>query len=123
MPPCSAGCSVLTRPSSISGNRVTADTLVTANPPAASARDVPPVATSSNPRAARPCANVSRPVLSETLGKALGILTKVQYYFYPTPGGPGAARKRAANRRPFFLVFPFVQLTRVRVTARRKKND
>ena len=42
-PPCTAGCSVLTRPSSISGNPVTESTGVTATPAAARAAAEPPV--------------------------------------------------------------------------------
>ena len=42
-PPCTAGCSVLTRPSSISGNPVTASTGVTGTPAAARAAAEPPV--------------------------------------------------------------------------------
>ncbi len=48
------GCRVLTRPSSISGEPVTAATSVTGRPASRSVRAVPPVDTSSQPRATRP---------------------------------------------------------------------
>ena len=53
-PPCTAGCSVFTRPSSISGKPVTSATSRTARPASRSARAVPPVESSSQPRVARP---------------------------------------------------------------------
>src|SRR5262245_1670676 len=80
IPPWSAGCSVFTRPSSISGKPVTADTLVTGRLASAKVRAVPPVETSSKPRATRPRPKSTRPDLSDTLSRALGIWEKVQYY-------------------------------------------
>src|ERR1700757_1846318 len=65
-PPCTFGCSVLTRPSIISGKPVRSETSFTLNPAAAIALAVPPVETSSTPRAASAWANSIRPVLSET---------------------------------------------------------
>ena len=47
MPPWTAGCSVLTRPSMISGKPVTSEMPVTGTPAFSSARAVPPVDTSS----------------------------------------------------------------------------
>src|SRR5688572_11977511 len=73
MPPCTDGCSVFTRPSMISGKPVTAEMPVTRTPASSRARAVPPVDTSSYPRPASACANGNRPVLSETLIRALGI--------------------------------------------------
>ncbi len=70
IPPWIAGCRVLTLPSSISGNPVTSDTLVTRSPSRASAPAVPPVETSSIPRPARSLANSTSPVLSDTLSSA-----------------------------------------------------
>ncbi len=70
MPPCTRGCSVLTRPSSISGKPVTSAMSMTARPASASALRVPPVEINSTPSAARACANSTRPVLSLTLSKA-----------------------------------------------------
>ena len=46
MPPCTVGCSVLTRPSIISGKPVTSETLTTGSPASARALAVPPVETS-----------------------------------------------------------------------------
>src|SRR5579875_447387 len=65
-----AGCSVLTRPSSSSGKPVTAATSVTGRPAAASARAVPPVESSTTPRAARAAANGTSPLLSLTESSA-----------------------------------------------------
>src|SRR5687767_15592546 len=67
MPPWILGCSVLTRPSIISGNPVTSETLVTGSPASARAFDVPPVETSWTPCPVSPRAKSMRPVLSETL--------------------------------------------------------
>ena len=84
MPPCTAGCSVLTRPSIISGNPVTVETLVTVSPASTRALAVPPVDTSSYPRAAKPRAKSTRFVLSDTLNSARmrGALSSLQ----PIPG-------------------------------------
>src|SRR5580765_6056764 len=103
MPPWIFGCSVLTRPSIISGKPVTVDTLVTASPASLRARAVPPVETRSKPRAARPRPKPTKPLLSETLNKALGMGGKVQYYL--SDAGRAWRRKgKAANLRPFFLL-------------------
>src|SRR5204863_9452978 len=96
------GCSVLTRPSIISGKPVTADTLVTGSPAPLNARAVPPVDTSSKPRAARPRPRSIRPLLSDTLNKALGIGGKVQYYL--SDAGRAWRRKgKAAQSAAFFF--------------------
>src|SRR5262245_61702715 len=117
MPPWTAGCRVLTRPSIISGKPVMSDTLVTARPASLRARAVPPVETISKPRATRPRPRSTMPVLSDTLSRALGIRTEVQYY--QRDAGRAWRRKgKAAVVRPFFLV-----PTQYSVTARRKKND
>jgi hypothetical protein len=65
-----AGWSVLTRPSIISGNPVTSETLTTGSPAAAIAFAVPPVEMSSMPKAVSPRASSTRPFLSETLNIA-----------------------------------------------------
>ena len=71
MPPWICGCSVLTRPSIISGKPVTSrhagDRQAGRRPGRVA---VPPVDTSSKPRAASPRAKSTRPVLSETLSSA-----------------------------------------------------
>src|SRR5947209_5899744 len=69
-PPCTLGCSVLTRPSIISGKPVSSETSFTLRPAAAIALAVPPVETSSTPCAASALANSIRPVLSETERRA-----------------------------------------------------
>ena len=55
-----AGCSVLTRPSSISGEPVTAATSVTGRPGVAERAAVPPVETSSKPQRDQPPAEVDQ---------------------------------------------------------------
>src|SRR6188508_2026079 len=65
-PPWIAGCSVLTRPSSISGKPVCAATSVTSSPASARSRAVPPVESSFTPSDASSRARSSTPVLSET---------------------------------------------------------
>jgi len=70
MPPCTFGCSVFTRPPSISGLHVNSATSTTARPASRSARAVPPEATNSTPRATRPLPNWIRSRLSETESNA-----------------------------------------------------
>src|ERR1700712_4467411 len=65
-PPWTVGCSVLTRPSSISGKPVCAATSVTARPASASSRAVPPVESRVKPSAASSRASSTTPVLSDT---------------------------------------------------------
>src|SRR5262245_8596767 len=60
------GCSVLTRPSSISGKPVTCATSVTGSPASASSLAVPPVDTSATPRWCSARAKSTTPVLSDT---------------------------------------------------------
>src|SRR5690606_5651088 len=69
-PPWTTGCRVLTRPSIISGKPVTSETSRTASPASRRARAVPPVESSSTPRAARALASSTRPVLSDTDSRA-----------------------------------------------------
>ena len=64
MPPCTRGCRVLTRPSSISGEPVTSSTSCTGMPAAAIFLAVEPVETILTPASCRPFASSSRPVLS-----------------------------------------------------------
>ena len=65
-PPWTLGCSVFTRPSSISGNAVTCATSVTGRPCSASSLAVPPVEISLMPSACRARAKSTTPVLSDT---------------------------------------------------------
>src|SRR2546430_4983393 len=64
------GCSVFTRPSSISGAPVTSSTVVTGPPASASSAAVFPDDTSSKPRSTSPRASSTRPVLSYTESRA-----------------------------------------------------
>ena len=70
-PPWMVGCSVFTRPSSISGKPVWSATSVTARPASASSFAVPPVDSSLTPSALSSRANSSTPVLSETESRAV----------------------------------------------------
>lgn len=72
-PPCTAGCNVFTRPSSISGKFVTSLMSRQASPAARSVFAVPPVETSSKPSSVRPRAKSTSPDLSETESSARGI--------------------------------------------------
>ena len=65
-PPWTLGCRVLTRPSMISGKPVSSETSRTARPASRMAFALPPVDSSSTPRAASARASSIRPVLSET---------------------------------------------------------
>ena len=73
MPPCTAGWSVFTLPSSISGKFVIWSTGVTSTPASAIAFALPPVLITSNPASARDLARSVIPVLSETLISARGL--------------------------------------------------
>jgi phosphoribosylformylglycinamidine cyclo-ligase len=70
IPPCTAGCRVLTRPSRISGKPVTSDMYVTGTPASRKVLAVPPVEIISIPRSASPRANSMTPSLFDTLIKA-----------------------------------------------------
>src|SRR5687767_10361647 len=70
IPPCTLGCRVFTRPSSISGKPVWSATSVTFRPASLRSFAVPPVEMRLTPRPARPRANSTSPVLSETLSSA-----------------------------------------------------
>src|SRR5581483_10590308 len=65
-PPWILGCSVLTRPSIISGTRVTSETSMTFSPASRKSFAVPPVDTISMPCASSAVANSAKPVLSLT---------------------------------------------------------
>src|SRR4249919_2088262 len=69
-PPCTFGCSVLTRPSIISGEPVSSTTSITLRPASVNAFAVPPVETSSTPRWASCDANAMSPALSDTDNRA-----------------------------------------------------
>jgi len=73
-PPWIFGCSVLTRPSSISGKPVWSATSVTGRPASASSLAVPPVESSLMPSACSAWANSRMPVLSETEIKAFMVV-------------------------------------------------
>src|ERR1051325_8775952 len=69
-PPWILGCSVFTRPSSISGKPVCAETSVTGTPSFDRSCAVPPVERSCTPSAASPRPSSTKPDLSETLSSA-----------------------------------------------------
>src|ERR1035438_3765892 len=70
MPPCTLGCSVLTRPSSISGKPVRSEISLTAMPESRNSFAVPPVEMSSIPWPESWRAKSTKPVLSVTLRMA-----------------------------------------------------
>src|SRR5688572_19359791 len=70
-PPWMRGCSVFTRPSSISGKPVTSATSFTGRPASASRRAVPPVESRATPAACSARAKSTMPVLSETESRAV----------------------------------------------------
>src|SRR5580704_10733332 len=75
MPPCTLGCSVFTRPPSISGHPVRSETSRTPMPASRSNLAVPPVETISIPSDASSRANSITPVLSYTLISARSMVT------------------------------------------------
>jgi CspA family cold shock protein len=83
------------------------DTFVTASPASPSVRAVPPVDTSSNPRATSPRPSSAIPVLSETLSKALGIQEEVRYYLCRRRAGLAPKGKRPQLCGLFFWL-PFL---------------
>ena len=86
-PPWIFGCSVLTRPSIISGKPVTSETSRTGIPASAMSLRVPPVARISTPSSLRARANSAQPVLSETLKRAR--VTFVSFIFRRDAGRRG----------------------------------
>ena len=80
MPPWTFGCSVLTRPPSISGAPVKSWTCLTLMPSPESSEAVPPVERISIPSAERPRAKSTRPVLSETLIRARATVMPRPYH-------------------------------------------
>src|SRR5688572_4421670 len=70
IPACTRGCSVFTRPSSISGKPVTSSTGVTSIPASRSVAAVPPEETNPTPSSVSPRANSTTPVLSYTANSA-----------------------------------------------------
>ena len=77
MPPCTLGCSVFTRPSSISGKPVSSEMSFTVTPESRNSFAVPPVEISSTPMPASLRANSTSPVLSVTLRMARWIFVWV----------------------------------------------
>ena len=92
-PPCTLGCKVLTRPSSISGKPVWSATSVTGKPLSRNSLAVPPVDSSLMPSTCSACANSRMPVLSETeISAFIACLCCVQESgFFGTMGIPGRA--------------------------------
>ena len=113
MPPWIFGCSVLTRPSIISGKPVTSDTCTTARPASASALAVPPVDTSSKPACSTPPqSRISRPSC-RTHSKSLVACCSSRSRNTPWP--PVEAAEQAAqscelNPSIHFVEYPSAQL-------------
>ena len=83
-PACTAGCSVLTRPSRHSGKPVTSSTAVTGTPASAMAAAVLPVLTISTPHLCSAPARSASPVLSYTLISARLMATLVNARSLPS---------------------------------------
>src|SRR3954464_11840065 len=96
------GCSVLTRPSMISGKPVKSSIERTSSPDSRSATAVPPVEMSSMPRPARPRAKSTMPRLSETDSSARrtrtspGAVTSLS----ATLDEPGSAMRARIRQHP-----------------------
>lgn len=71
IPPWTAGWSVLTRPPNISGAPVISETSFTLRPASRKDFAVPPLATNVNPRSLKFFPSVIKPVLFDTLNKAV----------------------------------------------------
>src|SRR5258708_7571376 len=99
MPPWMVGCSVLTRPSIISGKPVWAETSVTATPALAIAAAEPPVDRISTPCRARPCASSIRPVLSDTEIKARCGFRRASPDILTSAGQPGRGHLDSSKLR------------------------
>ena len=96
IPPKSFGCSVFTRPSSISGKPVASCTGTTFTPAAFSCSAVPPVETISKPREARPRPRSARPSLSWTETSARGLHSDGEATGVGVTGGPFTGSTTAA---------------------------
>src|SRR5438552_6889534 len=97
-PPWIFGCSVFTRPSSISGNPVWSATSVTGRPASASSFAVPPVNSSSTPSPCSSRANSRTPVLSETERRAVNeVMASLDQFMVDEL----AAQRVAVDAQPF----------------------
>ncbi len=110
-PPWIFGCSVLTRPSRISGEPVWAATSVTVRPESASSLAVPPVDSRRTPRVARARANSTMPVLSDTESRAVSIFmvrdgSGAGAPFSFRSDGKSGVRARRYARRPRAKAIP-----------------
>ncbi len=102
-PPWTRGWSVFTRPSSISGKPVTAATSVTGRSASRRVLAVPPVETSSNPRATSPRPKSVRPVLSDTdrsARRGRGTAASARSRSRVTCRPSGATERAPARSRP-----------------------
>src|SRR4029453_1305386 len=109
-----AGCSVLTRPSIISGKPVTSDTFVTDKPSDCNNLEVPPVDMTSMRRFARARASSTTPDLSETLriARILLILLDISQFdpYYSRWRWAGQRRMPRPRTRGLFLCPPHLFL-------------
>src|SRR5271155_2945231 len=105
-PPCTAGCSVLTRPSIISGKPVSSLTSSAFRPASLSVLRVPPVETSSMPKPASSRANSTIPDLSETEIRAREARRRcsVMAHLYSLARLRGRVGTGFSQRQPRFLV-------------------
>ena len=121
MPPCTSGCRVFTRPSSISGKLVKSLTSRTVSPASRSERAVPPVDRISTPSFANRRPRSTTPVLSETEMRARAILLMARLLSQHQARlggtmktqsgrqvGGSAWRAHDGGHRPCARVFPYV---------------
>src|SRR6185437_8032164 len=94
-PPCTFGCSVLTRPPMISGKPVSSLTSRTGTPASRNAVALPPVEINSTPSACRARPRSAKPVLSETLSSArrTGTTAETDAGMAPAPATPRGSDK------------------------------
>ena len=100
-PPCTRGCSVFTRPSSISGKPVISETSVTGRPFSASSLAVPPVDSSFTPLSCSVRAKSTMPVLSETESRAVRDMVRLlgKRNLESESCVSGRSRRRVTGRR------------------------
>ena len=110
MPANIAGCSVLTRPSIISGKPVTSEILTTGSPAAAIAFAVPPVEMSSTPQLDQSASELNEPVLVRNTQNCAHIglifLTRPERCRYYSPDAGGAS---VVSRGRVLAVFFYVR--------------
>ena len=106
MPPWTRGCSVLTRPSSISGKPVTSAMSRTASPASASALRVPPVEISSTPKAGQAAGQVDQAGLVADAEKARRMMRMVHEGIIRGAAGPASDSRTLSRPAAAPLIVP-----------------